>query len=101
MQNTVQVVRLGVVTHYTIHIVEKDEAVVLYNRTRPLILTGQDKVRIFQYIADRPDQLLSADDLIALPEEDILLIAQMLQDNILAYLDVDVIYENTHEVNHA
>ncbi len=57
--------QLSVVPDYTIHIVPRDEVVVLYNSRRPLLLQGQDHVLLFQMLQNQLD-------LQTLPETDTL-----------------------------
>ncbi len=95
MPQPIPVSILKVAPHYAVHIVVKDNVVVLYNQKRPLILQGQDKVRLFQIMSSLPDQQISAEDLGSLPEDLVLLIAQLLQQNILECLDLDPAHEQS------
>ena len=69
--------------HYSVHVVEKDAVVVLYNKSQPLILQGKDKVRLFDYILSLPNCQLTLDSLLSLSEELLQLVARLLQARIL------------------
>ena len=79
--------RLTIAPEYAVHVIDADDVVILYNQKRPLLLKGHDMVRLFEYLESRPSQLITAEDLMALPEDLILLAAQLLKENILTYID--------------
>ena len=75
--------RLSVASNYSVHVVEKDAVVVLYNRSQPLILQGKDKVRLFDYILSLPNSQLTLESLMSLSEELLQLVARLLRARIL------------------
>ena len=83
MENLAVANSLCVAPSYSIHVVESDETVVLYNQTKPLILQGYDKVSLFNFIQQLPGKQLQLEDLMTLPEELVQLVARLLQEGIL------------------
>ncbi|MFK7848819.1 MAG: hypothetical protein AB8G77_26265 [Rhodothermales bacterium] len=88
--------KLRIPSHYTAHIIEKDEVVVLYNKKRPLLLRGIDKVKLFT-ILDKIQQLTLEEGQTCTIQHDLLpLVALLLKQQILEYVDTKPVNEHVY-----